>query len=169
MKDFDKSFLYKLRLVVAYKDIFRNHGGPFSLFYFNQFRQAQLKAAHRLAGKEKLEVAFFLTIPGMWKSDEVFKAMLNNPSYHPYIVIYPYSAYKEFDKKEIRKAIERTKAFIEAKGYEYIVPYDEQRDKWLDVKKIKSPDMVFFSTPYKDSLPQYFVYNFKNWIICLKN
>ena len=136
------------------------------MFYFNQFRQAQLKAAHRLAGKEKLEVAFFLTIPGMWKSDEVFKAMLNNPSYHPYIVIYPYSAYKEFDKKEIRKAIERTKAFIEAKGYEYIVPYDEQRDKWLDVKKIKSPDMVFFSTPYKDSLPQYFVYNFKNTLTC---
>lgn len=166
MKDFDTSFLYKLRLIFAYKDILRNHGGPISLSYFDKFRQSQLNAAHRLKGKEKLEVAFFLTIPGMWKSDEVFKAMLNHPSYHPYIVIYPYSVYKEFDKNEIRNAIERTKQFVEAKGYEYIIPYDEQRDKWLDVRKTKSPDIVFFSSPYKDSLPQYFIYHFRDTLTC---
>ena len=166
MKDFDETFLYKLRLVLAYKDILRNHGGPISLSYFNKFRQSQLDAAHRLCGKDKLEVAFFLTIPGMWKSDEVFKAMLKHPSYHPYIVIYPYSIYKEFDKKEVQNTIERTKQFIEAKGYEYIIPYDEKKDKWLDVRKIQSPDIVFFSTPYKDSLPRYFIYHFRDTLTC---
>lgn len=166
MKHFDNSFLYKLQLVFAYKDILRNHVGPISLSYFKKFRQSQLEAAHQLRGKDKLEVAFFLTIPGMWKSDEVFKAMLNHPSYHPYIVIYPYSVYKEFDKAEIRDTIERTRQFIEAKGYEYIIPYDEQKNKWLDVKKIKSPDIVFFSTPYKDSLPKYFIYHFRNTLTC---
>lgn len=166
MKDFDKSFLYKLRLIFAYKDFLRNHGGKLSLSYFQKFRESQLQAAHKLRGKNVLDVAFFLTIPGMWKSDELFKAMLESPHYNPYVVIYPYSVYKEFSKSEIDSALKRTENFIQQKGYKYIIPYDNNTKKWMDIKEYCSPDIVFFSTPYKDSLPKYFIYNFKNTLTC---
>ena len=140
MKDFDKSFIYKLRVLWAYKDLLRNHFQPVSKKYFKRCRQSQLNAAKRLKGKEVLDVAFFLTIPGMWKTDEVFKAMSRNPHYHPFVVIYPYSIYKEFDKKEVLATIERTKTFVENKGYEYIIPYDEGKKRWVDAKKLTNID-----------------------------
>lgn len=166
MKDFDRSFLFKLRVLLAYRDLLRNHFSPVSLPYFRSFRQAQLRAARQLMGKKQLEVAFFLTIPGMWKSDEVFKAMLQDVRYHPYIVIYPYSRYKEFSQNEVLRTVERTRLYIEQKGYEYVVPYDKARGKWVDLKELRNPDVVFFSTPYKDSSPKYFLYNYRNTLTC---
>ena len=166
MKNYDKSVLYNIRLLWAYKDLLRNHFGPISRKFFANFRKSQLKAASKLKGKTHLEVAFFVPIPGMWKNDELFLLMQRNPNYHPFIVIYPYSVYKEFDKKEITSVIERTKRFFDEKGYEYIVPYDEKKDKWIDVKDIQKPDIVFFASPYKDTYPKYFIYNFRDTLTC---
>lgn len=166
MKDFDRSFLFKLRVALAYRDALRNHFKPVSQYYFKQFRISQQKAARRLQGKKQLEVAFFLTIPGMWKSDELFRAMLEDPRYHPYIVVYPYSIYKEFDSREAKKTVSRTKLFIEQKGYEYVIPYDERKGKWLDLREIRTPDVIFYSTPYKDSYPKYFVTHYRDVLTC---
>ena len=166
MKDYDKSLLYKLRVVLAYKDVLRNHFPPVSQLYFKKFRQSQLEAARKLKGKDIIDVAFLLPIPGMWKTDELFKAMVQNPHYHPFIVILPYSVYKGFDSNEIQATIERTKKFVEGKGYEYIIPYDNNRKQWIDIKKVCNADIVFFSSPYKDSYPKYYAYNFKDTFTC---
>lgn len=166
MKSLDKSTKYRLRLVWAYKDILRSHVPIISRKYVKNFRLSQIAAANRLKGKEILNVAFFLTNPGMWKCDYLFRAMKDRPKYHPYVVIYPYSTYKGFDKKEVSVALDRTRRFIEEKGFEYVIPFDEKQDKWLDVKTILSPDIVFFSSPYKDHLPRYFVYHFRDILTC---
>ena len=166
MKNFDKSFIYKLRVLWAYKDLLRNHFGPISQRYFNNFRKSQLAAAHRLKGKETIDVAFFITIPGMWKTDELFRQMRDKPRYHPFIVIYPYSVYKEFDKEENLRVLKRTEEFFEKKGYEYVVPFDKNNNKWLDIKKIRKPDIVFFSSPYKDTFPNYYIYHYRDTLTC---
>ena len=166
MKNFDRSLVYNLRLILAYKDLLRNHCGPISQRFFANFRRSQLKAAAKLKGKKCLEVAFFVPIPGMWKTDELFLLMQKSPNYHPFIVIYPYSVYKEFEKEEIMRVIERTKSFFDEKGYEYIIPYDKEKDKWLDIKKVHRPDIVFFSSPYKDTYPKYFIYNYRDTLTC---
>lgn len=162
----DNSFSYNLRIILAYKDILRNHCSPITRKYINNFRQSQLKAARKLQNKECLSVAFFLTIPGMWKHDALFKAMLRDPHFHPFVVIYPYSAYKGYEKDELLKTLERTRLFIEQKGYEYVIPYDEKTKTWRDVKHTHHPDIVFFTTPYKDVSPQYFIYHFKDTLTC---
>ena len=127
MRFFNPSNRSQWRVMLAYRDLVRNHFKPVTRRYVERFRQSQLEAAHRLRGKEQLEVAFFLTIPGMWKVDAVFQAMQQDPHYHPYVVIYPYAVYKGYDKAEIQKTLERTKAFVEEKGYEYVIPYDEAK------------------------------------------
>ena len=161
MKNPDTSLLYKLRLLWAYKDLLRNHVPFVTRRYIESFRQSQLAAAHGLKDKDLIDVAFMLTIPGMWKVDDLFKAMQKNPRFHPYVVIYPYSVFKGFSKDEVEDTLERTRHFISDKGYEYVIPRDEN-GRWQDIKRTLHPDMVFFTTPYKDIPPQYFVYNFRN-------
>ena len=166
MKQYDNSLHYKLRLIWAYKDVIRNHVGVVSRHYINAFRKSQIQAAHRLRDKEHIEVAFFLTIPGMWKSDYLFQALQAHPRFHPYVVIYPYSWFKGFSKSEVDATVERTRRFVEEKGFEYVIPYDTQHDRWEDVKKTKNPDIVVFTTPYKDFPPQYFVYHYRDKLTC---
>lgn len=166
MKAPTNSLLSQLRVMIAYHDMVRNHVKPVSEGYFKKFRQAQIKAAKRLKGKERIEVAFLLTIPGMWKSDEVFKAMMQDERYHPFVVIYPFAVYKSFDAEEVQSTIKRTKEFIEKKGFEYVIPYDERKRKWLSIDEVAKPDLVFFSTPYKESFSQYFVDHFKDTFTC---
>lgn len=162
----DNSFLYKLHIVLAHKDILRNHCWPITQHYINKFRQSQLKAAHLLRNKQCLDVAFLLTIPSMWKLDPLFELMRENPRYHPFVVIYPYSSYKGYNENELRKMLEGAKCFIERKGYEYVVPFDEKKKIWMDIKKTHHPDIIFFTTPYKDVFPQYFIYHFQDSLTC---
>lgn len=166
MKNPDKSFGYKLRLMLAHHDVLRSKIPFITKRYIKKFRQSQLLAAQRLKGKDRIEVAFFLTIPGMWKSDYLFRAMQDNPRFHPYIVIYPYSQYKGFSKKEVKDTIQRTKEFVEQRGFEYVIPYNQKKQKWEDVKKTLNPDIIFFSSPYKDHLPQYFIYHYQDKLTC---
>ncbi len=166
MKSADNSLKYRLRLILAYKDVLRNHFAPIFKWYTRRFRQCQIEAAERLRGKERIDVAFLLTIPGMWKSDYLFRALRDNPRFHPYIVICPYSVYKGFDKAEIDATLERTKSFVAEKGFDFIVPYNAQKNRWEDINKTLKPDVVVFTTPYKDIPPQYFVYHFKHTLTC---
>lgn len=166
MRSPDNSLSYRLRLLIAYHDLLRSKVPWITKRYMHTFRQRQLSAARSLKDKECIEVAFFLTIPGMWKADYLFRAMQTNSHYHPYVVIYPYSQYKGFEQSEIDETLERTRAFVEDKGYEYVVPYDSKKRRWQDVNRTLSPDIVFFASPYKDHLPQYFIYHFRDRLTC---
>ncbi len=166
MKNADQSFEYKLRLMLAHRDILRSKIPFITKRYIQSFRKSQLSAARRLRDKDCIDVAFFLTIPGMWKADYLFEVMRKSPHYHPYVVIYPYSQYKGFSKEEVEDTIKRTEIFVKSRGFEYIIPYDADHHCWIDIKKRLNPDIVFFSSPYKDHLPQYFIYHFRDKLTC---
>ena len=172
-KSYDNSLPYKLKLAWAYKDLLRNHWMPRFNQYVKSFREHQLAAANRLKpryeaaehGGSPIEVAFLLTIPGMWKVDYLFRAMQSDIHYHPYVVICPYSVFKGFSNDEVEQTIERTRKFASDMGYEYVIPRDN-KGCWQDINKTLHPDIVFFTTPYKDIPPQYFIYNFKDVFSC---
>lgn len=166
MKSPDTSLRYRVTQLLAHRDLIRSRIPFISKLYIKNFREQQLKAAHQLQGKECIEVAFFLTVPGMWKCDYLMRAMMNDPHYHPYVVIYPYSQYKGFSKEEIETTLHRTEEFVRGKGFEYVIPYDAKRKKWQDIKRTLNPDIVVFSDPYKDCLPKYFIYHFRNKLTC---
>ena len=117
-------------------------------------------AAQKLKGKDVIEVAFFLSIPGMWKADYLFRRMQQDPHFHPYIVIIPYTAFKNFDKAEAEKTLRRTERFVQERGFEYVIPYDRKTGRWRDIRKQENPDIVFYTLPYKALEYKYFVYNF---------
>ena len=43
----------------------------------------------------------------------------------------------------------------------FVSTYDRETHKWLNIKKLYQPDIVFFTKPYKDTLPAYHIYNFQ--------
>ncbi|MBR1784649.1 MAG: CDP-glycerol glycerophosphotransferase family protein [Bacteroidales bacterium] len=166
MKSPDTSLRYRISQMLAHTDLLRSRVPVLRKAYLRGFRRSQLEAAHRLRDKERIEVAFFLTVPGMWKCDYLMQAMMANPRYHPYVVVYPYSQYKGFSHEEVEATLRRTVRFVEDKGYECVVPYDSRRRRWQDVKKTLNPDVVVFSDPYKDCLPRYFIHHFRDRLTC---
>ncbi len=164
----DNSLRYQLQLMLEHKDLLRNRVPMLFHRYANAFRKDQVAAAHRLRGKwqqrEKIEVAFLLTIPGMWKVDYLFRAMQQSDRYHPYVVIYPYSTFKGFGDKEVQDALNRTEKFIADKGYDYVIPC--KNGKWQDIQKTLQPDIVFFTSPYRDFPKQYYIYHFRHTLTC---
>lgn len=158
--------LYQLRLLWAYKDGLRTRIPFLFRRLVEKSRRQTEEAAARLKEKDVLDVAFFLPIPGMWKADYLFRLMEKHPKYHPYIVIYPYSKYKGFNEDEIFSTIRRTENFVRQRGFEYIIPYDEEKHCWKDVKKEYHPDIVFFCSPYRDTDPKYYVYHFMDALTC---
>ena len=164
---FGVSVAYAFRIQWAYKDFLRCKFPFVMRLYIKSYRKKLDAAFERTSQKEgPIEVAFFLTIPGMWKSDYLFRLMRESGKYHPYVVVYPYSVYKDFNEEEGWKTVNRTRAFIEAKGFECRVPYDAETKTWLDVNKEYNPDVVIFSTPYKDMPKQYYLYNFRDKVTC---
>lgn len=160
------SLLYSIKTLFAYKDFFRAHCGPIFKIYQKIASRKQDEAFHQLKGKRTLEVAFFLTIPGMWKSDYLYDLMKNDERFHPYIVIFPYSVYKGLNDEELLRTLKNTESFIAAKGFEYLIPYDSNNNKWIDIRKTHNPDVVFFTTPYKDMFPKYYIYNYFDKATC---
>lgn len=164
---FGVSFMYSVRILWAYKDILRCKFPSIMRWYISRYQKKRTIAEKQLQSKKSpLEVAFFLTIPGMWKSDYLFRFMRESGNYHPYVVVYPYSVYKDFSEDECWKTIERTKKYIEDKGFECRIPYDEKTKKWLDVNKVYNPDVIIFTTPYKDMPSQFYIYNFADKLTC---
>lgn len=158
--------LYKLRLVLAYKDAIRTRVPLLFRRMIARSQKQTRKAAAALRNKQNIEVAFLLSIPGMWKLDYLFQLMRDSKRYHPYIVIFPYSQYKGFNTQAVADTVKRTEQFVKDRGYEYVIPYDQHTGKWVDIRKTLNPDIVFFTTPYRDIPPQYYYYNFSDKLTC---
>lgn len=158
--------IYNLRLLYTYHDLFRTRIPFLYKWFLKRNITSSRQYARQLKDKEVIEVAFFLSIPGMWKADYLFRRMQADPRYHPYIVLIPYTVFKNFDRQEAENTLRRTEAFIKKRGFEYIIPYDSKTGKWRDIRKKENPDIVFYTLPYKDMEYKYYCYNFRDRLTC---
>ncbi len=165
-KNAESPLIYELRILFAYHDVLRTHVPFLYRWWIKNCRKRTLKGAMSLQGKKTIEVAFFLAVPGMWKLDYVFRAMQQSDKYHPYIVIIPYTVYKNYSSEENKTTLQRTEEFVKSRGYDYIIPYDEKKQQWFDIKKTLNPDIVFFTCPYKDMAPMYHAHHFVDRLTC---
>ena len=162
----ESPLLYDLRVAFIYHDVIRTHISFLYRSWIARSRRRTMEGLSRMANKPCREVAFILAVPGMWKLDYVFRAMQESEAYHPYVVIIPYTAFKGYSDEETMKTIRRTEEFVKNKGFEYVIPYDEKKGKWVDIKKTLDPDIVFFTCPYKDMAPMYHAYHFVDRLTC---
>ena len=165
-RNVESPLIYEFRILFHYPDVIRTHIPFIYRWWIKWARKRTLRGTRQLQGKKRLEVAFILAVPGTWKLDYVFKAMQQSERYHPYIVIIPYTVFKNYSEEENEKTIRRTEAFVKKRGFEYIIPRDEKTGRWIDIKETLNPDIVFFTCPYKDMESKYHAYHFVDRLTC---
>lgn len=124
------------------------------------------KVAATLKKKEKIVVAFFLQSPSVWKYDRLYRLLETLQPYEPIVVVCPFNVHLNYDRTETLKVMKKSEAFVQANHYRYISGYNEQTNKWRNIKKEINPDIIFYTKPYKDTLPAFHIYNFKDKLNC---
>ena len=123
-------------------------------------RALQEKLASSLKKKDVIKVVFFLQHSSVWKYDSLYNLLEKSERFEPLVVIAPFNVHLIYDKDECFKVMEKAELFAKSKGYRYMSSYDYAEKRWVDVKKVVSPDIVFFSKPYKDTVPSCHLYKF---------
>jgi len=114
--------------------------------------------------KEKIKVAFFLIHESVWKYDVLFDLMVKHSKFEPVLFVCPVVNFgKENMLFEMNKSFEAFKK----KGYNVIKTYDHTTGEYLDIKKVFSPDIIFFTNPYQGLVDyRYYIKEFSNTLTC---
>lgn len=126
----------------------------------SKVRGAQTRKIEQLHKQSKARVLFFLQTPSVWKYDALYQKLENSEYFEPLIVVSPYNVHLNYDTEECFRVMRQTEEFALEMGYNYVSAYNWEKNKWRDIKKEYQPDIVFFTKPYKDTLPQYHIYNY---------
>lgn len=125
-------------------------------------RQSQLRKIERLHQQGKARVLFFLQTPSVWKYDALYRQLEKSEYFEPIVAVSPYNVHLNYDKEECFRVMRQTEEFAKSQKYNYVSAYNWETHKWVDIKKLYKPDIVFFTKPYKDTLPAYHIYNFSD-------
>jgi hypothetical protein len=163
---FTVSFLDSIYKLLIFGDLWRV-AFPFVMKrYVRKSRRLQQKTVAELKNKKQITVAFFLQTPTTWKYDKIYRRMEQSERFLPVVVACPYNMHLNYSKTECLNVLQKTEEFAAAQGYNYISAFDHEQNKWLNVRKKINPDIVFFTKPYKDTLPDYYIYKFRDKITC---
>ncbi len=135
------------------------------LFYHFKIKRVSLNhffEVKRVKKKKKIRVAFFVIEASIWKYDLLFQLLLENPRFDPVIVICPYKQYNDEDQAY---KMESCKALFARKKYPHILTISDDGN-WLDVKEDVKPDIVFFTSSWPLSFPEYLIYNYLDTLTC---
>lgn len=122
------------------------------------------KALEKVRKKDKIKVVFFALFSTIWKYDELYKLMVKHNRYDPIIIVCPIvNQGKDFMMGEM----ERTFQNFKSKNYNVVKAYSQEGDKYLDVKKIIKPDIVFYTNPYSRLIDnRYYIDKYSDTLTC---
>lgn len=101
-----------------------------------------------VSSKESIKVVFYVLNLGMWKSDKLFKLLLDNKHFSPVVVSYLF----EKDSIEYNRNISiKLRNYFESKGFPYQDGFDFDTGKMIHIDSM-NPDIVFYPQPYLDDM-----------------
>jgi hypothetical protein len=122
----------------------------------------QREALASLKGKPKIKVVFFLIFDSVWKYEVLYDLMTQSERFDPIVIICPYL---RVDESLMKSDME--KAFITFKNRGYKISKSlKQNGEWLDVRNEIQPDIIFFTSPYNITHPNYLIDNFLDRLTC---
>jgi hypothetical protein len=126
-------------------------------------KRKQHKAISRLKQKEKLKVAFFMVTPASWKCHSLYDEMTENAAFEPVVIVIPFV---KVGKEEMHQLMRTAQEFCVRQNYKYISTWDNQEQKFMDIKEVVNPDIIFFSHPYPISYKDYSLPNHLDSLNC---
>ncbi|HDM8191483.1 TPA: CDP-glycerol glycerophosphotransferase family protein [Vibrio harveyi] len=114
----------------------------------------------RIKRKDKIKVGFFVLHHSVWKSDPVFKAMLEDDYFEPFIFICPVN---NIEDNQAIEDIKTNVSFFEKKGYPVVSSYNENSSNWVDIDSL-GIDLIFFSNPHKLTKKEYYAKAYSKYL-----
>lgn len=151
-------------LVISKSFVYHNCVDLYDSYFIKKAPKKHRKALEIVRKKEKIKVAFFLTHESVWKYEVLFDLMLQHPRFEPQLFVCPVV---NFGKENMLFEMNKTYISFKNKGYDVIKTYDNETGKYLDIKTIFSPDIIFYTNPYKGLVDKrYYVREFPNTLTC---
>ncbi|MBQ7279871.1 MAG: hypothetical protein IJR13_03980 [Bacteroidales bacterium] len=144
---------------IIYKDFFISLSPALLRRYIKKSRTLQARQEEYLKKKEIINVVFFLQSSTTWPYDALYRQLEADKRYNPIVVVIPYATEIGRDSKERQHVMDTAYRFAQQQGYNCICSRKDN-GRWLDVRREINPDIVFFTFPYKNSSPAYFIYNY---------
>lgn len=107
---------------------------------------------------DPINVVFFALFDSVWKYDTIFRIMQEDPRFNPSILVCPVVNYS---KENMIMNMNNCCNLFKSKGYNVIPSYNEDSDKYVDVRQELHPDIIFYTSPYEGLIDnRYFICNF---------
>ncbi len=146
-----------LKVKTAYRSIYKQLE---KRYFIKTSRRNQQRKLKLLRDKKKIKCVILVHFISMFR-DYLYQILTSNSRFDVYIVISPVCSHGEETKRQ--QLVEAYDTLIK-KGYtNVIMGYDAEHNEYFDIKKELSPDVVFFTNPYKELIAkEHFVINFLN-------
>lgn len=106
----------------------------------------------KLKKKNKIRVAFFVLHHSVWKCDAVFRAMMEDDFFEPFIFVCPYTGK---DDVSCIQDVQKNVNFFQNKGYPTVSSYNKNKSTWIDIDTLDI-DIIFFTNPHKITKKDYY-------------
>lgn len=129
-------------------------------YYIKGVKCNHQRALCKLKNKKKIRCVFFALFNSVWKYEDVYRLMLDNPRFDPIILVCPVANY---GKDNMLLRMKETYDFFMRKGFAVLKAYDETSDTYVDVREDINPDIIFYTNPYNNLIDaRYFITNFRD-------
>ena len=118
-----------------------------------------MRLVRKFEAGSRIKVAFVVFQESIWKTDTLFKVMLEDPNFEPFIIA--------VEPRSIDNDFCATVRHFEVKGYQtkYIAK-DEGLPGVLEIFRSTAPDIVFIPNHYQQSFPGLYRFIFRNFLTC---
>lgn len=136
--------------------------------YYNKIKYRYLYKRYKnteasLRTKKEIKVAFFATFASVWKFEYLYRLMEQSSLFKPIIVVCPVVNYGT--ENMIQTMEECFNRF--STNYNCVKSYDKKTGEYLDVRKVINPDIIFFTSPYRELVDsRYFIDKFLDKLTC---
>lgn len=154
-----------MRLIIKIKKIIKKIIQPIYFKYLVYVREKHYPIViQNLKGKSKIRVVFFVNMTAIWKVDYLYKLFEKSNRFEPIVIVCPIMNDSNEDRK---RTLNETFEYFQNNGYNVLSSYDCKLEKYINIKEIVNPDIVFYLNPYKGlMLKDYYISNFNDKITC---
>lgn len=156
----------KIYKSLIYHDLIKSHVPFVMRFAIKWNKKRQDKYLQVLRNKDRIRIVFFFQSASQWKYDKVYHLFEADEKFEPIVVVVPFNMHIYYGIEEYLTIMNQGIEFAKSHGYQYLSSYDPKTKKFIDIKKIINPDIVFFSLPYKNTFYKYHLYNYRDKLCC---
>lgn len=151
-----KKLIYKINNVFVNQILFRKE--------YAKVKKLQERKLKELQRKDKIKVAFFALFESVWKYDDVYRLLSENPRYELMVFVCP--IVNQGEEYMINQSEKSYQYFID-KGFKVINTYDKKNNSFLDIRRVFDPDVIFYTNPYRSLIDKrYFIDKFPDKLTC---